>query len=69
MGNGALPHGPSYRAHPQLYRSRGVPRCSKWSGIENAADDLPASSEQPPLNQSDPSKSIAFNDAESPRCA
>ena len=21
MGNGALPHGPSYRAHPRLYRS------------------------------------------------
>ncbi len=22
MGNGALPHGPSYRAHPQLYHER-----------------------------------------------
>src|SRR5260370_26763230 len=22
MGNGALPHGPSYRAHPRLYRNR-----------------------------------------------
>jgi hypothetical protein len=21
MGNGALPHGPSYRAHPRLYQS------------------------------------------------
>ena len=21
MGNGALPHGPSYRAHPQLYQT------------------------------------------------
>ena len=24
MGNGALPHGPSYRAHPQLYRTRSA---------------------------------------------
>jgi hypothetical protein len=23
MGNGALPHGPSYRAHPRLYHSGG----------------------------------------------
>jgi hypothetical protein len=23
MGNGALPHGPSYRAHPRLYLSGG----------------------------------------------
>jgi hypothetical protein len=22
MGNGALPHGPSYRAHPRLYLNR-----------------------------------------------
>jgi len=22
MGNGGLPHGPSYRAHPRLYRTR-----------------------------------------------
>jgi DNA invertase Pin-like site-specific DNA recombinase len=22
MGNGALPNGPSYRAHPRLYRAR-----------------------------------------------
>jgi hypothetical protein len=25
MGNGALPHGPSYRAHPRLYRSGPEP--------------------------------------------
>jgi hypothetical protein len=25
MGNGALPHGPSYRAHPRLYLSRLEP--------------------------------------------
>jgi hypothetical protein len=24
MGNGALPHGPSYRAHPRLYQMRSV---------------------------------------------
>jgi hypothetical protein len=27
MGNGALPHGPSYRAHPRLYR----PLSAKWT--------------------------------------
>jgi len=26
MGNGALPHGPSYRAHPRLYPSDGLLR-------------------------------------------
>ena len=26
MGNGALPHGPSYRAHPRLYRTGRVSR-------------------------------------------
>jgi hypothetical protein len=29
----------------------GLPRRSKWSGIETAADDLPASSTPPPLTQ------------------
>ena len=24
MGNGALPNGPSYRAHPRLYYDRGI---------------------------------------------
>ena len=28
MGNGALPHGPSYRAHPRLYLNSGPLRLS-----------------------------------------
>jgi hypothetical protein len=31
MGNGALPHGPSYRAHPRLYRKRPTSHPSKTS--------------------------------------
>ena len=33
MGNGALPHGPSYRAHPQLYQSVGLLRCEGSDAI------------------------------------
>src|SRR6266576_6217067 len=36
---------------PQLALNSGVPRRSKWSGFETAADDLPASSAPPPLTQ------------------
>ena len=38
MGNGALPHGPSYRAHPRLYHHVGSPRCSDAAGVEGLAD-------------------------------
>ena len=52
MGNGALPHGPSYRAHPRLYLPGRSPRCGKSSAIESVADGLPASSVPPPLTLS-----------------
>jgi hypothetical protein len=38
MGNGALPHGPSYRAHPRLYQSGGNISCRFWSAIGTIAD-------------------------------
>src|SRR5216683_7739070 len=31
MGNGALPNGPSYRAHPRLYRLRHPAMSAQWS--------------------------------------
>ena len=33
MGNGALPNGPSYRAHPRLYRSDVRPTASKAGAV------------------------------------
>jgi hypothetical protein len=33
MGNGALPNGPSYRAHPRLYLTRHLKRSSYMSKI------------------------------------
>jgi hypothetical protein len=36
---------------PVMALNSGVPRRSKWSGIETAADDRPASSTPPPLTQ------------------
>ncbi len=30
MGNGAMPNGPSYRAHPRLYPGRGLGLLSAW---------------------------------------
>ena len=32
MGNGASPHGPSYRAHPQLYHSLASPHATVCPG-------------------------------------
>lgn len=34
MGNGAMPHGPSYRAHPRLY-SIGMPTVRLFEGPDN----------------------------------
>jgi hypothetical protein len=36
MGNGALPHGPSYHAHPRLYR-KSVPKPMLNIPVTNAA--------------------------------
>jgi hypothetical protein len=33
MGNGALPHGPSYRAHPRLYHRVDSLRCEGSDAI------------------------------------
>ena len=33
MGNGALPHGPSYRAHPRLYHRVELLRCEGSDAI------------------------------------
>jgi hypothetical protein len=33
-GNGALPHGPSYRARPRLYHCGGSRQCSRMSAME-----------------------------------
>jgi hypothetical protein len=33
MGNGALPHGPSYRAHPRLYHRVESMRCEDSDAI------------------------------------
>jgi hypothetical protein len=33
MGNGALPHGPSYRAHPRLYLPGRKLRYTKWLNL------------------------------------
>jgi hypothetical protein len=33
MGNGALPHGPSYRAHPRLYHLVDSLRCEGLDAI------------------------------------
>jgi hypothetical protein len=38
MGNGTLPHGPSYRAHPRLYLTFGLmhrsKRCRRFSPLD-----------------------------------
>jgi hypothetical protein len=38
MGNGALPHGPSYRAHPRLYLSGGGQGVGFTSAFGGAAE-------------------------------
>jgi hypothetical protein len=38
MGNGALPHGPSYRAHPRLYQSGGGQGVEFTSAFGRAAE-------------------------------
>src|SRR5258707_13525605 len=38
MGNGALPNGPSYRAHPRLYHGVGSLRRTDSVAIEGIAD-------------------------------
>ena len=38
MGNGALPHGPSYRAHPRLYLSGGSQGGEFTSAFGRAAE-------------------------------
>jgi hypothetical protein len=46
MGNGALPNGPSYRAHPRLYHFRsGASRTMKFVGQSHFIDPPP-----PPRN-------------------
>jgi hypothetical protein len=38
MGNGVLPHGPSYRAHPRLYLTGGSLRRENTAVVGNGAD-------------------------------
>ena len=38
MVNGALPHGPSYRAHPRLYLFVESLQCTNSGAIEGTAD-------------------------------
>jgi hypothetical protein len=40
MGNGALPHGPSYRAHPRLYRL-GRPAMSAFPPLASVERESP----------------------------
>jgi hypothetical protein len=38
MGNGALPHGPSFRAHPRLYHNVALNPSCRGLLIEGEAD-------------------------------
>ena len=58
MGNGALPHGPSYRAHPRLYLRVRSPRCLNSVAI-GAIADIARSTAAPGSDANDPILTLA----------
>jgi hypothetical protein len=46
---------------PELARSRGVPRCNKWSGIGNAADPRRPLAGPPPLQYPDAARAQTWS--------
>ena len=58
MGNGALPHGPSYRAHPRLYLSVELLQCTISAAIGGTAD-IARSTAAPGSDANDPILTLA----------
>src|SRR5215831_1383985 len=59
MGNGALPHGPSYRAHPRLAHRDVSLRCTDWVAIGGIAD-MPRASRAGRFGENDPTWTFEF---------
>jgi hypothetical protein len=60
MGNGALPHGPSYRAHPRLYL--GVFRCgAQNSDAIGGTADIDRLRRRIASDENDPSATLAVH--------